>query len=615
VFEKAFYRGLYMVDIIASRAAGFRLTWIIAALLVPIVFLGYYMFTTLRHERNVVQLEAHGAALQQLIIPVYMDASSGAINKDNAKALLEQGAAHAKAIGVSTALSNLADVLDTENPFAGAVLPNVQELLRVSAQQSGIILDSQSETYFLASAASQTIPNLVSDFKSLQNSILISGSVGAKGSENLAQQLLDVGRLSSSGDRVFSDIKMASTIAEHGSAYAEMGKISFTIRNRISNFGIAIRKNLIVSHADAFTGFFKSPKYVMPILAEYQALWSFTNSRFSKLIDERLELISKKMMTLLTISLAAVMLGVGLAVKMFQSTLKKLDDVESAKRIADTARVEAENMSEKLGIVNDNMVAMNQELGRNMQMLKDAQDALVKKGRMEQMGQLTATIAHELRNPLGAVRTSAFLIERKIKDKGLGIEQQLQRINNGITRCDGIITQLLDFSRTKQLAARAGDLDQWLAKTVEEEAKSLPAVVSIQCELGLNGAQVPFDPDRLQRAIINLVGNASEAMVGNGEDPSRFAVPNPEITITSQYVDGMIEICIRDNGPGISAENLEKIREPLFTTKSFGTGLGIPAVEQIAHQHGGSLDIQSELGKGAAFIIKLPLHTPEEVAA
>jgi signal transduction histidine kinase len=604
-----------MVDIIASRAAAFRLTWIIVALLVPILFLGYFMFATLRHERNVVQLEADGAAMQQLLIPVYMDAASGIVKIENTKALLEQGALHAKAIGISSALSNLADVLDSPNPSAGAVLANTKELLNLNAQSSGIILDDQPETYYLAAATSSAIPALVADFKELQNSILISGSISAKGSENLAQQLLNVGRLSSSGDQVFNDIKQAAAATGNGAAYAEMGKITSTIRSRISNFGVAIRKNLIMSDTSAFMGFFKSQKYVAPILAEYKTIWSFGNTRFTKLIDERLSLNSKKIMTLLAVSCAAVLLGLGMAFKMFQSTLKKLDDVESAKKLADMARVEAENLNEKMAIVNDNMVAMNQELARNMQMLKDAQDALVKKGRMEQMGQLTATIAHELRNPLGAVRTSAFLIERKIKDKGLGIEQQLFRINNGITRCDGIITQLLDFSRTKQLAARAGDLDQWLIKTIEEEAKSLPAVVSIQCELGLNGAMVPFDPDRLQRAIINLMGNASEAMVGNGDDPSRFAVPNPEIFISSQFVEDMIEICIRDNGPGISSENLGKIREPLFTTKSFGTGLGIPAVEQIAHQHGGSLDIQSELGKGAAFIIRLPLNTPEEVAA
>jgi signal transduction histidine kinase len=104
-------------------------------------------------------------------------------------------------------------------------------------------------------------------------------------------------------------------------------------------------------------------------------------------------------------------------------------------------------------------------------------------------------------------------------------------------------------------------------------------------------------------------------MVGNGEDPSRFLVANPVISISSKVEDGFALITIADNGPGISPENLTRIREPLFTTKSFGTGLGIPAVEQIATQHGGSLELTSELGKGAAFTIKIPLVQSEEAAA
>jgi signal transduction histidine kinase len=242
-----------------------------------------------------------------------------------------------------------------------------------------------------------------------------------------------------------------------------------------------------------------------------------------------------------------------------------------------------------------------------MQMLKDAQDALVKKGRMEQMGQLTATIAHELRNPLGAVRTSVFLLERKVKDKGLGVESQLQRINNGVTRCDSIITQLLDFSRTKQLVCQPDDLDQWLAKVIEEESKNLANCISINCLLGLDGSSVAFDPARLQRAVCNLLANSVEAMVGNGDQPLPGCAPDPKIIITTRKDGDFIEIEVVDNGPGISPQNIEKIREPLFTTKSFGTGLGVPAIEQIAAQHGGELLVSSTQGKGASFILRLPI--------
>jgi PAS domain S-box-containing protein len=265
--------------------------------------------------------------------------------------------------------------------------------------------------------------------------------------------------------------------------------------------------------------------------------------------------------------------------------------------------------------INEEILRLNQELAVNMQKLKDAQDALVKKGRMEQMGQLTATIAHELRNPLGAVRTSVFLMERKLKNSGLDVDQQIRRINNGVVRCDNIITQLLDFSRSKQLVCKSNDLDAWLQTIVEEECKRMPSIVQISCELGLQDRLVPFDSARLQRAIVNLLSNACEAMVGNGDVALPNANAQPEIKISTFCEGENAYIRIADNGPGIAEEMLAKIREPLFTTKSFGTGLGLPAIEQIASQHGGRLEITSKVGAGAVFSLALPLVQNEEEAA
>ncbi len=265
--------------------------------------------------------------------------------------------------------------------------------------------------------------------------------------------------------------------------------------------------------------------------------------------------------------------------------------------------------------INEEILRLNQQLASNMKQLEEAQDALVKKGRMEQMGQLTATIAHELRNPLGAVRTSVFLMERKLKDKGLGVEQQLQRINNGVVRCDNIITQLLDFSRTRNVKCEMGNLDQWLEEVIGEESRKLPAALQITCDFGVGEVPVPFDGARLQRAIVNLLFNASEAMLGNSDSAPIKATGSPEICVSTILSANEVAICVSDNGPGMAPEVLAKIREPLFTTKSFGTGLGLPAIEQIAAQHGGRLEITSTVGAGAVFTLYLPLVSPIEEAA
>ena len=105
-------------------------------------------------------------------------------------------------------------------------------------------------------------------------------------------------------------------------------------------------------------------------------------------------------------------------------------------------------------------------------------------------------------------------------------------------------------------------------------------------------------------------------MVGRGDDPKARFTETPVITVTTKLTVRGAEISVTDNGPGISADNLPKIREPLFTTKNFGTGLGLSAVEQILEQHGGGLDIDSVEGKGANFTLWLPIreNTGEQAA-
>jgi PAS domain S-box-containing protein len=254
---------------------------------------------------------------------------------------------------------------------------------------------------------------------------------------------------------------------------------------------------------------------------------------------------------------------------------------------------------------NEQITSLNVELAKAVSNLKLAQDELVKKGKLEQLGQLTATVAHELRNPLAAVRTSAFLLERKLKSEHPEFTKQFERIANGIKRCDDIITQLLDFTRSKTLLLTAQDLDGWLAKLVEEQAGGLPSKLSIECTLGLNGELVAFDADRLSRAVINVVQNASEAIFEQGHS-ANGARSATHIWMSTNLSGRGVELRIRDSGPGIPPDVLARIREPLFTTKNFGTGLGVPAVEKIMEQHAGGLEITSTIGEGTLVTLWWP---------
>jgi signal transduction histidine kinase len=241
--------------------------------------------------------------------------------------------------------------------------------------------------------------------------------------------------------------------------------------------------------------------------------------------------------------------------------------------------------------------------------LAGAHEEILRKTRMAQLGSLTATMAHELRNPLSGIRASAFLLKKRLAAQNPSIEGLFERINRGVVRCDNVISQLLDYSRTGLAKTLEVEFDNWLADTVEVAAQTLPQMVEIECTLGLDGRKMNFDLERMQRVVINLISNASEAMVGRSDTSAKTNGQVPRIRIQSKMSPRGVELIVADNGPGIAQENLNKVLEPLFTTKNFGTGLGLPTIKNILEQHGGGLDIASTVGEGATFTAWFPLES------
>ncbi len=309
-----------------------------------------------------------------------------------------------------------------------------------------------------------------------------------------------------------------------------------------------------------------------------------------------------------TVMLGLVVVTSVLADKALARTQDGRSALEEAHRIATNAREEARQL-------NEGVVRLNSELLEKIEKLNQVQDDVVMKGKLAQLGQLTATVAHEIRNPLGAIRTASYLIEMKIKNKGMGVEPQLQRIAAQVARCDKIISELLDFTRSRALDRKAFNVDDWVRSIVEEERKALPGMLHITYDLGLGSIECGIDEDRMRRVLINLLSNASEAMVGKADAVTAVAALDPRINVATTFAGDMIEISVTDNGPGISEENLAKIMQPLFTTKSFGVGLGLPAVEKILQQHGGGLRIASKLGEGATFTAYFPIAEANRKAA
>ncbi len=235
---------------------------------------------------------------------------------------------------------------------------------------------------------------------------------------------------------------------------------------------------------------------------------------------------------------------------------------------------------------------------------------LLQKERLSALGQLTATVAHELRNPLSAIRNTVYTFKELAASKSLNLDRPIERVERSISRCDRIIGELLDFTRVRELRKSVASFDKWLDDVLNDQ--KLPAGLALVRNLSAPGYALAFDAERMRQAIINLVENAAQAMsAGNN------ASSDGRIVVTTAARLNVFELIIADNGPGIPAENLAKVFEPLFSTKSFGTGLGLPMVKQVVEQHGGKVDIASTPGKGTKVTIRLPhsVATGEEIAA
>jgi PAS domain S-box-containing protein len=230
--------------------------------------------------------------------------------------------------------------------------------------------------------------------------------------------------------------------------------------------------------------------------------------------------------------------------------------------------------------------------------LHRAQDELVKKERLATLGQLTATVSHELRNPLGAMRPSLYLIRKKVPEGDKKIDQAIIRIDRNIERCDNIIDELLDFTRITSLSKQETIVNHWLDAVLEE--MNIPHNVELVKHYLDDEIHLTIDKGRFRRAIINIVENAYQAILERTDDRS----PRLDIYIRSTQ-DG-VAFVVEDNGIGIPEDVKQRMFEPLYSTKGFGVGLGMSTVKQIMQQHGGSVEVESDPGEGTSVTLWLP---------
>jgi signal transduction histidine kinase len=280
-----------------------------------------------------------------------------------------------------------------------------------------------------------------------------------------------------------------------------------------------------------------------------------------------------------------------------------LEGLRSAERRSLTRLVVSLAAALGLGVLAMAFVGLRREHGVLQEQHALAQESLRRRDRLAAMGELASTVAHEVRNPLNAIGMSAQRLRREfldapgpLKDADRDERRELLDVLSSETRrIDRIVQQFLEFARPPRLAPRAVDL----AALLGERAAAVAALAStrgvgVKADVGDAGT-AHVDADQFNQAIDNLLRNAVEA------SPSGATV-----WLRASRDGAGHHVVVEDQGPGIAPEHLAKVFDLYFTTKADGTGVGLAVTHQIVEAHGGSIEVDTEVGRGTRMIVRLP---------
>jgi len=267
--------------------------------------------------------------------------------------------------------------------------------------------------------------------------------------------------------------------------------------------------------------------------------------------------------------------------KMTRNLRERTEELEETKNGLEYEIVERKQAEAAVRQANLNLEELNQTLEEANAGLVKAQDQLVRSEKLAAIGQLAGSVAHDLRNPLGAISNAVYYLNRKLAGSEAAqtdqrIPQFLQIMEQEVGHSNQIITDLMTFARVNAPSLAPTNLAEVIDNTLSRVAPK--ADVRIATRLDPDLPAVLADGEQLQRVFMNLANNAQDAMPQGGE-----------LTITTQRMDGFAQVIFSDSGIGITQEDLKKVFDPLFTTKSKGTGLGLAVCQEIVSKHGGAI--------------------------
>ncbi|MBI5444755.1 MAG: PAS domain-containing protein [Deltaproteobacteria bacterium] len=261
---------------------------------------------------------------------------------------------------------------------------------------------------------------------------------------------------------------------------------------------------------------------------------------------------------------------------------------------------------------------------KDLRLVEEERERQALRNRLAGLGEVSAHVAHELRNLLGGVRLFLGLARRRLQEDEAG-RTYLDRADAELLQANGKLTQMLDFVRPLALELAPAAAETVVREALETTlARLSEAGTEIVWECAPDLPPILADAGRLRDALANLFANAVEAMEGGGElrvrvlaeetpvlVASSLGASIPEIRGFGESRAARVRVEITDQGPGMSPDVLRRIFQPFFTTKQNGSGLGVPGAQKIVDAHGGILDVRSEVGRGTTFILLLPI-APEE---
>jgi signal transduction histidine kinase len=252
-------------------------------------------------------------------------------------------------------------------------------------------------------------------------------------------------------------------------------------------------------------------------------------------------------------------------------------------------------LAEALRVQNEKYRRTAENLAEANRQVTEAQETVRRSERLAALGQLSAGLAHELRNPLGTIRASAEMLGQQLKQENEVAREVAGFIATEVDRTNSLVTRFLQFARPLELRLDNADLAQMLDRAISVAEREVDGV-AIYRNYAPEIPPFPFDAELMEHVFYNLIVNAAQATPKGGA-----------VTVKSRANGNIAEVAVIDRGSGIDPAVMKNIFNPFFTTKPTGVGLGLAIVSKIVDQHGGKIAVESRPGEGSIFCVTLPM--------